>query len=319
MSVVLKQQEEIAGFFEIVRKLEFEARSDGRIADGEIRFRAPSSLRFPAGDATANAGDIAASMMGMLGASGALPLHYTEKSIAAERDGGALFLSFLNVIDHRFIRLFYEAWAKYQAVIVAERTGDAGNAFVGALTAACGLFSPGLAGAGRLNERQTAGLSGALQRRAGAIAIGRLCASLSGAPVMVQEFAGGWSVIAQTERTRLGQAFSRLGDDAVAGDATWEAGGAFCVRIGPLSAETFDKYVLEADDLGAIAATTRMVVDPALSLHFRLLIDGADVPPLRLGDASRPVRLGLSAWLGGRNAGVRDDTVVMPRLGRTSA
>lgn len=62
---------------------------------------------------------------GMLGPNGPLPLHLTEyarsRSIHA---GDQTLVRFLDIFHHRFMALFYRAWAQAQPTVSLDRPGE---------------------------------------------------------------------------------------------------------------------------------------------------------------------------------------------------
>jgi type VI secretion system protein ImpH len=91
-----------------------------------LRFRNSLSLAFPASeiedmqvDATDGAGTprihITPTFIGLLGASGTLPLHDTERAAARANLGAdESWKPFVDLFSNRVIGLFYEAWGKYR-------------------------------------------------------------------------------------------------------------------------------------------------------------------------------------------------------------
>ena len=64
-------------------------------------------------------------LFGLLGPNGPLPLHITEYARERERNAGDPTLSaFLDVFHHRFLALFYRAWAQAQPHVNRDRPAD---------------------------------------------------------------------------------------------------------------------------------------------------------------------------------------------------
>ena len=110
----------------LVRMLRQQGIPYSQAFDQVLRFRNSLSLAFPASeiesmqieaaDATAAPRiHITSAFIGLLGASGTLPLHDTERA-AAKTSLGAdeSWKPFVDVFSNRAIGLFYEAWGKYR-------------------------------------------------------------------------------------------------------------------------------------------------------------------------------------------------------------
>ena len=81
-------------------------------------------------------------LFGLLGPNGPLPLHITEYARERMRHAGDQTLSrFLDIFHHRFVTLFYRAWAQAQPHVNHDRPAEDRfasyvGAFVGLLPAA---------------------------------------------------------------------------------------------------------------------------------------------------------------------------------------
>ena len=142
--------------------------------------------------------------LGLLGPNGPLPLHLTE--YARDRmlhHGDTTFARFLDLINHRFLLLFYRAWAQAQPVTnLDRRDDDRFTKYVGA------LFGSGL----QTTQQRDAVEDEVKLHHAGTLArqvrnADGLQAMLSHyfrLPVRVQEFAARWMRLPADDRTRLG-------------------------------------------------------------------------------------------------------------------
>src|SRR5207253_1813 len=101
--------------------------------DPELTFAPAPLSSFAPGGSNARA-RLAVRLFGLLGPNGPLPLHLTE--YARERlmhAGDRTFARFLEMLSHRFVALFYRAWAQSQPTVMADRpVEDRFRAFVGA-------------------------------------------------------------------------------------------------------------------------------------------------------------------------------------------
>ena len=247
-------------------------------------------------------------LFGLLGPNGPLPIHLTEYVRHRLRHAGDPTLSrFFDLLQHRFIALFYRAWAQAQPHVNRDRTGeDHYLTYVGAFI--------GLA-PGTLRNRDTvpdlAKLFhvGTLVRHVrDADGLAAIIRQFFGVPARLEEFVGHWLVLARRDRTYLGRDSQTLGGSAVAGGRVWDHQSKFRIHLGPLTLAQYESF-LPAARRAADADTPRpsllrKLVDWVrfyLCLEFdwdvRLHLKKDEVPALRLGTKGQ---LGWTTWLGRR-------------------
>src|SRR5215210_2308786 len=103
-----------------------------RPLDERVRFGQDPDLSFaPASLASFEAGlegrppRLQVRLFGLLGPNGPLPLHLTEYTRERLRNAGDPTLSrFLDIFHHRFLTLFYRAWAQAQPHVNRVRPND---------------------------------------------------------------------------------------------------------------------------------------------------------------------------------------------------
>lgn len=130
------------GFFQAVRLLEqwlAGASQSGEPQPGtpQLRYRNRLSLAFPPGeisriDESGGHLDITPAFMGLLGSSGTLPHHYTERIAAHEQredDDGPR--AFLDMLSHRALAMFCAAWAMHRPECM--RDADGGDGYLAKL------------------------------------------------------------------------------------------------------------------------------------------------------------------------------------------
>lgn len=253
-------------------------------------------------------------VIGLLGPNGAMPLHVTElarERLVQGRDEG--FARFLDLINHRFITLFYRAWAQAQPAASADRPAD--DRFADYIGSFIGLGTPATKERGRVPDRAKRFFAGVLARQTrDADGLEAICEGYFGWPVQIESCVGNWMRLRPEERWRLGtdRRNGGLGDGAVLGDEVWDRQGKFRLWIGPLPLQAFESFLPG----GAAAAELREWVDAyltdALAWDVRLLLDAAEVPPLAL-DGSQ--RLGWTTWLGPRETHQPADDLILTLQG----
>ncbi len=312
------------GFFQAARLLELAGRKAGRApvsGDGDpkdeaVRFRASVSLEHPASEVTrispGQGGappEMAVAFMGLVGPSGVLPEHYTEQLIEVTRQKNTAFRDFLDLLTHRPLSFFYQAWARRQMTVAGERraAGLPGQDQLGGVLAALtGLGTPGLQHALPFGRDLALHHAGQIaNRRHTARSVQALAESLLGRPVAVLQLQGAWLPIEPDGRTRLpgpmqpmGQ-HARLGQDAVLGVRAWDAQAGFTLRIGPLTEAGFRDLMPDGAMLQRLVELVRFVVGPAQGFAVQPVLRGDAVPRARLaGTETGGARLGWNSWLG---------------------
>ena len=276
---------------------------------GVIRFRNSVGLGFPPSEIEAiepGTGDMPAititpAMMGLLGTMGALPLHYTERFAAWElrnRDDGPR--AFLDLFSSRQVALFYRAWCKYR---VRQPLAAGVDRFQPLLLALAGV-APGLqdvAGADTM-ARFAAPLR---SRVVSADLIAGVLGACFGVAVHVEQFTGRWDVLAPDQCTLLAQGNCVLGAGATAGARLLRPELGIRIRLGPVSALEFARFLPGQEGSRALAALlARFAIDvPYRALQVVLRREA--VHGVQLGGSAR---LGLDGFLCTRSAARdRDD------------
>ena len=311
-------------FFQAVRLLLLWLEERGvppaQALDAHLRFANSLSLRFPASDLEALAlvhdkpshpaiprpqFRLTPSFMGLLGAHGTLPAHYTERIqawIAAEQDEAPR--AFLDMLSNRMLALFYGAWKKYRVEHLAAGTRDG---FLPLLLALAG-FPPGShAPLPGVDDTVPARYAGMLrQRPASGAVLARMLSEVLRVPVALQEFAGHWDRLDLAERTALGGVNAVLGQAALLGARSWRPDLRVRVRIGPLDSAQFERFLPHGSGAAALRTLLGLFAAPTLSYEVVLVLRADRLGALRLGAHSR--RLGLDSYMVTAPAGAdRDD------------
>jgi type VI secretion system protein ImpH len=234
---------------------------------------------------------------GLLGPNGPLPLHLTE--FAHERalhHHDRTFARFLDLLHHRFLALFYRAWAQAQPTVSYDRPReDRFGDYVGALV---GI------GAAELKDRDAAGdqvkrfFSGWLSRQVrNAEGLAAILSGYFDLPVAIETYVGHWMALPGDDVTRLGagNAGAQLGVGAVAGARVWDRQHKFRIRFGPLTLPQYEGFLPRGTALPRLVALVRQYFCLELDWDAQLVIARAEVPKTRLGQYGR---LGWTTWLG---------------------
>ena len=268
-----------------------------------IRFRNSLGLAFPTSEIEAiepategiPAVRVTPSLMGLLGVMGTLPLHYTERFAAwelAARDEGPR--AFLDLLSSRQVALFYRAWCKYRVRHPFEPGVDH---FLPLLLALAGV--PQRAGdAQGANAASLAWFAAPLRSRVvSADLVAGVLAAYFRVPVQLDQFSGRWDILELGQRTRLARSNCVLGAGATAGARLLRPELGIRIRLGPVDAATFERFLPGAPGALALAGLLdRFAIDVPYR-ELQVVLRREDVAGARLGGS---VRLGLDGFMGDR-------------------
>lgn len=258
-----------------------------------------SSCNLPEGNQQAR---LEQRFFGLLGPNGPLPLHLTEYGRARLLNAGdATFVRFLDMFNHRFLLLFYRAWAQARPSVSLDRPReDRFTIYVGAIE--------GIAGT-KVRERDEIGdfaklffagwLGRQVRNRDGLVA---LLVSYFCVPVKVEEFVGYWMRLPQDGQTRLYTSIApnpsaQLGSGAVLGARVWDRQHKFRIWLGPLTLNQYESFLPGGQAIGRLVAWVRQYFCFEFEWDVRLMLAHDEVPEVHLGQFGR---LGWTTWLGKR-------------------
>jgi len=218
---------------------------DGPPGHEAVRFATVSATAYPRGavhDVSAEPAvgtdgrryRMAVRFMGLTGAMGVLPPHYTSLVRSRQRLRDHALADFLDMFNHRMIGLFYRAWTKYRLPVQREcaRGTDPMTALIQALTGqrAPQPYEPALYYAGHFARRVRS-----------ATALEQMIGDFVGHPTRVEMFAGQWLEIPASSRLQLGSGRRgrnhRLGHGVMPGRRAWDVQSRCRLHLGPLRPE----------------------------------------------------------------------------------
>jgi type VI secretion system protein ImpH len=284
-----------------------------RASDDAIRLAQPPHLIFAPSDVAAlgrtedGTPRLEQYGFGVFGPNGALPLHLTEYAFergAHRGDPGVA--DFINAFQHRFIALFYRAWADGDPAVNLDR--PASDRFVRCLGALVGLAPPSARAASPLAARAALGRAALFGRSSrSAEALERALSDYFGLAINIRPFIGGWIEIPTESRSRLGAASGGvLGLGATLGSCSWQCQHQFEIGLGPLDYAAFTRFLPGSPAFDELAGIVRFFTNDEWSWQLRPTLAANQAPGTELGRAGR---LGWTSWLGGR-AGRVDDVVI---------
>ena len=249
-------------------------------------------------------------LFGLLGPNGPLPIHITEYARHRLRHAGDPTLSrFLDLFHHRFLTLFYRAWAQAQPAVNRDRPHD--DRFVAYVGSFVGVAPPALRGRDSVPDLARLFHAGTLVRQVrNADGLAAILRQFFHVPAAIEEFVGHWLRLGPRERTYLRRDGASLGAGAVLGRRVWDHQGKFRIHLGPLTLAQYQAFLpSRAADPAApngpgtllkkLVDWVRFYLCFELDWDVRLTLRQDQVPRMRLGSVGQ---LGWTTWLGTRTA-----------------
>lgn len=263
--------------------------------------------------------------IGLLGLSGALPAHKTDRIAAMlRRDGDASARAFIDLFSQRMVGMFFQAWGKYRL----EHRLDVED-----VDRQKALFMA-LAGAGvevvagedaRDGIAQVAAYYSALLRcrPVAASSMARVLTDHFRVPVAVTPFIAAWDRIPDNKLSRLGGKVARLGHGAALGRRLQRRDLRVRLDLGPLDRHEVACFLPRSAGAAALAKVVALFGLPRLAFEVRLILKPECIGRLVLGGAPGTARrLGWDAFLAQPGGAVSRNTVgylLRPRDGGAAA
>jgi type VI secretion system protein ImpH len=236
-------------------------------------------------------------LFGLFGPNGPLPIHLTE--YARERlqhAGDPTLTRFLDIFHHRFIALFYRAWAQAQPSVSRDRPrDDRFTAYVGTFL---GVAPPAYRNRDSVPDLAKLFHVGALIRHVRNVeGLTQILEHFFRVPVRIEQFVGHWLRLSDRERTFLKQDRAPLGAGAVIGGRVWDRQHKFRIHLGPLTLAQYESFLPGGAPLRKLVDWVRLYLCYELDWDVKMLLKHDEVPKLSLGGRTR---LGWTTWLGRR-------------------
>lgn len=325
----LQQEPHRFAFFQAVRLLERAARQQtlrekkfAQVPVGQdappsreaLRFRAQPSLSFRGADIdrieiidTVEQQDLEApqqqwqmlvNLFGLFGSTGVLPFHFSELITQRLRLKDRALLDFLDVLNHRSLSLYFQAWAKYRLPVVYERNhaGETGSLkndsdiFTHIQSALIGLGTSHLGQRLAVPDVALLGFSAHLARgRPSAPTLARVLRHYFQLPIEVDQFIGLWQGLPEDMQSRLPGPEcprglnNRIGMNLILGRQCWDVQSKFRVRIDDLDYPEFVDIAPGSEKLAAMKAMIRFFAGTEFDFDIEISIDQRKLPRLGLG------------------------------------
>ena len=274
-----------------------------------LELRANPSLGFAPSDIDSLAWDpdsssqrarLQLNVLGLFGATSPLPVFYSEQALGDE-PGAVTTRDFLDVFNHRLLRLLRPIWRKYR--YHARYASGASDPFSERLFALIGLGGERIRETGEINWKRLLPYLGLLSLRAHSAALieAVLRYYFKHASLFIEQCIERSVLISVHQRNRLGLANSRLGGDAVLGERVRDRGARFRIHIRDLDWDGFHRFLPIGGGYAPLNALVRFTQRDHLDYDIRLHLLREEIEPLHIG-ASTACRLGWTSWLGHEHA-----------------
>jgi type VI secretion system protein ImpH len=231
------------------------------------------------------------SYWGMFGINGSLPNHLTEYAIERNyRLKDKTLAEFLDIFHHRFISLFYRAWADAEPSVSHDRPEH--DIFKQRLNTFSGEDHVGQDSFDQ-NQNIHQYLSGLFSQknRSGKVLSQLLSESLH-LDVNIEEFQGRWYEIDSSEQIRLGGRNASLGMNSIIGSRTYQRNFNFGINIGPVNYEQYTALLNNRQRIKNIIELTQKAVGQEYEFSINILLKAYQTQASQLGSA----QLGINSW-----------------------
>jgi len=292
-------------FYTVMRRLERSYTDRPRIGDSASRrdeyvvLGQDPYMDFPASNLskfereTASRFRVFVKFLGLLGPQGALPLATTEEAHNWNLMRDDAFPRFLDILNHRFLQLFFRAWSDARPIGQHDRPqADRFAAYVGTMI---GIGSPPYRDRDSVSDAAKLAFSGLMAPQAkSASRLRSLVSGFFGVAVEIDEFVGSRLVFEESERTRLGRRNSGLGADILVGASIYSVQDKFTVRIFVQSMADYIKYLPSGGRCEPLADLVFFYIGEQLEWEVELAIPAGAIEPVRLSQFGQ---LGWTSWM----------------------
>lgn len=270
--------------------------------DYKLKIRPELSFNYPTSDIASisreedEAGfSISTTFMGLYGVSSPLPAFFTEELLDDEWEDDAAPRGFLDVIHQHLYPLLYKAWVKYKFSHNAIEHGD--NNYWGILYSFIGLGTDEIKAVVKQPDLLLRYVGLLAQQRKSAVGLETILQDFL-EPLQVELVPCVERIVTfpESQRIRLGERQSRLGDSTVLGVQVYDRTGKMVVKIGPLDLEQYKNLIADQNKLKFIKFVVKLYMTQPLDFDISLSLAPGTVSGISLGDEMWSC-LGVDSWL----------------------
>ncbi|MBI3898976.1 MAG: type VI secretion system baseplate subunit TssG [Gammaproteobacteria bacterium] len=290
-----------------------------------VRFRAANQTGFAAhavesvtpradGDGTAAAAyDVGVNFMGLTGATGVLPQHYTRLTVERLRRHDYALADFLDLFNHRLISLFYRGWTKYRLPIQFEthRARNQQDPFTRTLQSLTGQYH-------RFHSEMRLYYGGHFTRHTrSAAALQSMLRDCLRHSVKVEPFQARWLPINHDDRLCIGSGMNgrnnRLGSGVLPGRRVWDIQSRCHIVIGPITHAEHLTMVPGTKGFEMLSHLIRTYTPAHIDVALVFRVDDNSRNRKRLG---KKLQLGINTWLQTMRGNTRYGKVYLRQFAR---
>ncbi len=288
-----------------------------------VRFATNPALVFPeteievintkADDENNRQWQIVVSFIGLVGAMGIMPFHYTEMILKRLKLKDPSLNAFLGLFTHRTTSLFFQASSKYRLPLEYERSklhqtsAEGNSAHTQLLLSMLGLGTKGLRERQSLRDESLIYYSGLFTQQVKTPSgLCQIIESYFGVPAEVEGFIGQWQELIDDVRTRLPWKANKkgqnvcLGRSSMLGKRGWFAQGKSRVKIGPLNKEQFETFAPGTGALKSLNEIVTTYLGMEQNFDFVIEVNRDEVPSKIALERANPPTLAWNSWLSGK-------------------
>jgi type VI secretion system protein ImpH len=293
-------------FYHVLRQVERAHANNPKIGDSATRreeyvdLGQNPFLEFPASNLSAvDESDgrlkVLVKFLGLLGPQGALPLATTDESYGWLLMRDDAFPRFLDLLNNRFLQLFFRAWS--DARPIAQHDRPSADRFIAYIGSAIGLGTAPYRQLDKVPDMAKLAHAGLIAPKAkGASRLSSFLQGLFDVRVEIDEFVGSWLVFGLEDCTSVGRKHAALGKDLSLGSRVFSVEDKIRVRLFVKDFVQYEQFLpTDTGELSEpLADAVFFYVGDELDWEVELAIPSGAVPPMKLGKSGR---LGWTGWL----------------------
>jgi len=324
-------------FFQAVRLIELEALQhlqdernemrysvgyDGLPALETLRFKVHQSLAYAVSDihnivqpkaqrpAPIPPLEMQITFMGVTGASGVLPVHYTELLLERLHLKDAIMRDFFDLFNHRLISLYYRAWEKNRFYVGYEKNQRSGakkrDTFSQVLACLTGIGTKGLENRLSIPDETLFYYAGLFaQQPRSASGLEHLLSDFFQIPVHVKQFQGEWIELSEEDCTCLPSDLepqglnAQLSVNTLLGTRVWHCQNKFRVQIGPVNAEQLQHFLPQGAAYVPLCELIKVYAGIEFIFDIQVILQKQSIADCKITmEQTIPPQLGWNTWLG---------------------
>ena len=288
-----------------------------------VRFKSSQDLKFPTNevgsigqkenDSATTQWEMMLNFIGLTGAMGVMPFHYTELVLKRLKTRDRSLSNFVDLFNHRTASLFYQASNKYRLPIEYERTKlfktnkSEDSPHTQALLSLLGLGTANMRNRSQLRDESLIFYSGLLtQQVKTATGLKQFIQNYFGVPVEIEGFVGQWQTLIEDVRTRLPSKQQKRGQNVCLGKSTmlgkqgWFAQGKSRIKIGPLNKKQYENFAPGSGALTVLNDIVHTYIGIEESYDFVIQVKRNEITNKVALNQKAPPMLAWNTWLSGK-------------------